>query len=497
MFDFGKSLINMNSDEQKKMLDKATPGQRNAALEMGIGFKNQNQRQQPRQQKHDAYHDLDRMNTIVKKENDAYDFFGKGLADWQKGVTGKKPSKDATNLKKQFDDYEHGILSDLPKGGKRHGALSEALPKIKDGFLKQGHQFALDKLNERSRSVLDSGLQRIAKGALGAKDENGIQAHDDQAHDDQAFDLINKYVMSEAKFDEKDADAMYDKYLDYAGVEKAKAAEAPVSGKVRTHGDEQQAVAEKAKAGTGPAKEPAESSAEQARDMEEKAKAVKPDNSTEAARILGEWEKQTGNSTKDVEEHYKQKPGSEPTWVKDELGKTEYYEKRAKDFEERNPGKKAPDYYREYGDKYVKRFDKLKPELSKEGQEWMERTKDRLQFKMEAGLRSGEWDESKPEELKKNAYDSHSEAYLEAGLVDLPQGDIDKVIEVVDRMDMVDPKALKESLQVEWEMIKQEKYNKAWDTGVSGLQHLAPTKKEVGEAARDVFKLIPPISPVR
>ncbi|MBI9078806.1 MAG: hypothetical protein JEY79_03585 [Pseudodesulfovibrio sp.] len=124
---------------------------------------------------------------------------------------------------------------------------------------------------------------------------------------------------------------------------------------------------------------------------------------------------------------------NKPTWIKENLGKTEYYEQRAKDFEERNPDKKAPDYYREYGDKYVKRFDKLKPELSKEGQEWLEKTKDRLQFKMEAGLRSGEWDKSKPEELKEKAYDSHSEAYLEAGFTDLPQEDIDKIIKNVDR----------------------------------------------------------------
>jgi hypothetical protein len=128
MFDFGKSLINMNPDKQKKILGNATPGQRKTALEMGIGFKNQNKQQQQRQQKRDAYHDLDRLNTIVEKENEAHDFFGKGLVDWQKSVTGKKPSKDATNLKKQFDGYEHGILSNYPKGGKRHEALSETLP---------------------------------------------------------------------------------------------------------------------------------------------------------------------------------------------------------------------------------------------------------------------------------------------------------------------------------------------------------------------------------
>jgi hypothetical protein len=359
MFDFGQSLLTMGAEEQKKMLGNATPGQRRAALEMGVGFNNQykrDTRQQARQQKRDGYHDLDRLNHVVEKENEAHDFFGKGLTDWQKSMTGSNPSKDATNLKKLFDDYEQSMLSTVPKGGKRHTALSESLPQIKNAFLKEGHQLAVDKLNERSRTVLDKGLQRIAKGALGAKDEKGVQAHDDAA-----FDLINKYVLSEAKFDEKDADAMYDKYLGYAGVEKPK----PVETHTADNADKGDRAKEesKSKIQLMAAKEEegdrkdvsSDSSAQDARDME--AKAAKPDNSTEAARLVGEWEKQTGNSSKDVEEHYRQKPGVKPTWIKDELGKTEYYEIRAKDFEERNPGKKAPEYYREYGDKYVKRFD--------------------------------------------------------------------------------------------------------------------------------------------
>jgi hypothetical protein len=73
MFDFGKSLITMNPDEQKAMLTNSTPAQRKSALEMGIGFKNQDQPR--RQQKRDAYHDLDRLNFTVEKENDAHDFF--------------------------------------------------------------------------------------------------------------------------------------------------------------------------------------------------------------------------------------------------------------------------------------------------------------------------------------------------------------------------------------------------------------------------------------
>ena len=170
---------------------------------------------------------------------------------------------------------------------------------------------------------------------------------------------------------------------------------------------------------------------------------------------------------------------------------------RSKDFEERNPGKKAPDYYREYGDKYVKRFDELKPDLSEKGQEWLEKTKDLLQFKMEAGLRNGEWDESKPEELKEKAYASHSEAYLEAGLADLSQEDIDKVIEVVDRMDMLDSKAILESLQVEAEFVKQGKFKKAGLSLLTGASHLAPSKDELGKAVKTVIESMPVLPPVR
>jgi hypothetical protein len=111
---------------------------------LGIGLKNQNQRQQQPQQEWDAYRDLDRLNTIVEKENEAHDFFGKGLADWKKSVTGKQSARDATSLRKQFDDYESSILTTVPKGGKRHTALTDSLPKIKSSFLKESHQFALD-----------------------------------------------------------------------------------------------------------------------------------------------------------------------------------------------------------------------------------------------------------------------------------------------------------------------------------------------------------------
>jgi len=491
MFDLGKSLITMSPDEQKVSLDKAAAAQRNALFKVAESGGNRDQRQDREPQQREPYHDLSRLNTIVERENEAHDFFGKRLAEWQKGVAGADPSRESKALERQFTDYESAVLSEFPVGGRRHTTLAASLPTIRKDFLAQGQRHVRDKLNERSRSVLEQGLRRIALGAIKAKDGDAVLGFDDRA-----FELINQYVLSEADFEAKDASAMYDKYLAYTGFVPGQAASSAsgqpaASAAITGMSPEQSADRNEARAPS------ADSSTQHAREMEARAASDKQIDSANAAQLLKEWEGRSGVSPRDVENHSRQKPGKQPTWINDELGKTEYYERRATDFEERNPGRKAPDYYREYGDKYAKRFDALKPELSEQGQQWLEKTKDILQFKMESGLRSGEWDESNPEDLKRKAYDSHSEAYLEAGLADLPQEDIDKVIKAVDRMDMVDPKALKESLEVEAAMINQKKYKKAWDTALTGFGHLVPTIKELGEASKTVFEALPALSPAK
>jgi len=367
--------------------------------------------------------------------------------------------------------------------------------------------------------VLGNVLKRIAKDALGARTDEEFQEHDNRA-----AGLINKYVLSEAKFNEKDADVFYDQFLKDAGMpSEAELAEqdarkvASVGTTRKTEGKSVELLSagnvalgkkeENVEGKTPDVQDEAlpesfreqgdensgevvpKSSAQDAHEME--AKVAKPVNSTEVARLIEQWEKQSGNSVNDVEEHYKQKPGSNPTWVKDELGKSGYYEKRAKDFKERNPGKKAPEYYREYGDKYVKRFDKLKPELSEKGQKWLEKTKDLLQFKMESGLRSGEWDESKPEELKKKAYDSHSEAYLEAGLADLPQGDIDKGVKNVDTGDMWDLDAFLESLEVGKEIWERKGLGKAVRTAGAGALQMIPQHPDAYDQTEEMLDTNP------
>ncbi len=107
MFKFGKSLMTMHPEDQKTALKNATGAQRKFASEMGIGINGKygqnRQRPQQRQQKRDAFHDLDRLNHVIEKENEAHDFFGGLLGDWQKGVIGKSPSKDATSLKSPHD----------------------------------------------------------------------------------------------------------------------------------------------------------------------------------------------------------------------------------------------------------------------------------------------------------------------------------------------------------------------------------------------------------
>jgi hypothetical protein len=268
MFDLGKSLITMNPDDQKVRLDKAAAAQRDALFKVAEDNGNRDQRQGVEPQQREPYHELDRLNTIVERENEAHDFFGKHLAEWQKGVAGTSPSKESKTLERQFTDYENAVLSEFPVGGKRHTTLAASLPTIRKDFLAQGQRHVLDKLNERSRTVLEQGLRRIARGALKAGTKDAVLGLDDQA-----FELINQYVLSEADFDAKDASVMYDKYLNYAGFSPSPTASS-ASGQAagQTAGPEsnpeQMAGREEPDA---PATPPADSSAQHAREMEARA----------------------------------------------------------------------------------------------------------------------------------------------------------------------------------------------------------------------------------
>jgi len=131
-----------------------------------------------------------------------------------------------------------------------------------------------------------------------------------------------------------------------------------------------------------------------------------------------------------------------------ETGTLDYYEQRAQDYERRHPGEEAPDYYREYGDKYVNRFEDLKDELSDAGDQFVDETRENLQEALEE-LRREDPEafarlEEDPEALRDFAFETHSQAYLDGGLADLPASDLLTIATTPDLQDTLTPEGLSE-----------------------------------------------------
>lgn len=131
-----------------------------------------------------------------------------------------------------------------------------------------------------------------------------------------------------------------------------------------------------------------------------------------------------------------------------ETGTLDYYEQRAQDYERRHPGEEAPDYYREYGDKYVNRFEELKDELSPAGDRFVDETRQNLQDALEE-LRQEDPEafarlEEDPEALRDFAFETHSQAYLDGGLADLPASDLLTIATTPDLQDTLTPEGLSE-----------------------------------------------------
>ena len=102
----------------------------------------------------------------------------------------------------------------------------------------------------------------------------------------------------------------------------------------------------------------------------------------------------------------------------------DYYRVREDDFVRRNPGVDPPEYYSNYGDKYLKKFsEETAPKLSEAGQEWLDETREALQVKTEdrllqdpAGFADLERDS---EAFREFEFDIHPDAYVESGLADV------------------------------------------------------------------------------
>lgn len=160
-------------------------------------------------------------------------------------------------------------------------------------------------------------------------------------------------------------------------------------------------------------------------------------------------------------------------------GHLDYYRKRHADFLARYPEAppSPPTYYLGYGDLYVRRFtERLMPELSREGQEWMVRARRNLQMAIEAELARNPGLELDDAAFTRFAYETHSRAYLDAGLTKLP---IDDLIRVAVTPNLSDTLNL-QGMQVVFETAEQV----ARDKLAAAMEAPADTTQEVLNAVR-------------
>ena len=108
------------------------------------------------------------------------------------------------------------------------------------------------------------------------------------------------------------------------------------------------------------------------------------------------------------------------------IGDVSYYKQRNDDFVKRYAGYgfTPPDYYLEYGDKYCNRFtDEMTPKLSDEGKIWLEKARVNLQVAIEERREQDpvlfDSVEKDSMQFRTFAYDTHPQAYWDAGLGNL------------------------------------------------------------------------------
>ncbi len=129
-----------------------------------------------------------------------------------------------------------------------------------------------------------------------------------------------------------------------------------------------------------------------------------------------------------------------------------FYLDRRDDFLRRHPDGEPPTYYVDYGDKCLHQFLAVEPRLTTDGQGWLRRTMRNLQLLMEQmreedpeGFAELELDAGRFED---RAFETHSTAYLEAGLFRLPADDLVKIIRTPNLGDLLRPDGIREILEV-------------------------------------------------
>lgn len=132
---------------------------------------------------------------------------------------------------------------------------------------------------------------------------------------------------------------------------------------------------------------------------------------------------------------------------------SDYYRQRYEDFVRRNPGATPPDYYLNYGQKYLDKFSSLGPkDMSPAGLAWRDKTLKALQDAIEtkraedpAAFAQLERD---PAAFKKFCYDSHPDAYVQSGLFGLPAQDLVKIATTPELRDLLGKDGIRQTVDV-------------------------------------------------
>jgi len=140
----------------------------------------------------------------------------------------------------------------------------------------------------------------------------------------------------------------------------------------------------------------------------------------------------------------------DPTpFPKASLGSVGYYAWRARDFKMQNPRRKAPDYYMNYGHKYISRFtNETNSKLSKQGQKWLIKARKNLQVAIEDKLQKNPEIEKNNSAFTKFAFDSHVDAYWNAGLYKLNTVDLVSVVLTPNFKDLTSADGMKQAVEM-------------------------------------------------
>ena len=147
--------------------------------------------------------------------------------------------------------------------------------------------------------------------------------------------------------------------------------------------------------------------------------------------------------------------GLDPTpHPKSGIGSINYYIYRHLDFVKQNPGKKAPDYYLNYGNKYIRAFsNETSKSMSGSGKVWLKEARKNLQVAMEDRLNPKKYSDANTIEFnndafRKFAFDFHVDAYWnENGTVPLYKlnaVDLTKILLTPDAKDLTSADGLRQ-----------------------------------------------------